>query len=103
MLKITFTPEFLEWVGQKMRANDTGLNTEEFAREFMHRAYVGRGAIMASASIAAENERLWTALEKADKALGVAEMYIKNRQAAHDVVAEARQIARAAIAKVGER
>lgn len=44
MIKISFTPEFLEWVAQQMRANNTGLDAQQFAVEFFHRAFVGRGA-----------------------------------------------------------
>ena len=44
MIKIIFTTEFLEWVAQQMRANDTGLDAYEFATELFHRAFIGRGA-----------------------------------------------------------
>lgn len=50
MIKISFTPEFLEWVAQQMRANNTGLDAQQFAVEFFHRAFVGRGAEVAKAA-----------------------------------------------------
>lgn len=50
MIKISFTPEFLEWVARQMRANDTGLDAQTFAVEFFHRAFVGRGAEVAEAA-----------------------------------------------------
>lgn len=93
MLKITFTPEFLEWVGQKMRANDTGLDGEQFAREFMHRAIVARGADVRAALID-ENERLRTALKELVKAADP-------RTNMSDIpLLDALSVARAAIARV---
>lgn len=53
-------------------------------------------------SVQAENERLREALSKADKALKVTEMYVRNKQATMAVVTEAREIAAAALAKRGE-
>lgn len=37
---------------------DTLPDADEFAREFMHRAFVGRGAKVDRADLQAENERL---------------------------------------------
>lgn len=50
MIKISFTPEFLEWVTLQMRANDTGLDARQFATEFFHRAFVGRGSEVLAAA-----------------------------------------------------
>lgn len=50
MIKISFTPEFLQWVALQMRANDTGLDAHQFAVEFFHRAFVGRGAEVLAAA-----------------------------------------------------
>ncbi len=44
MIKIKFSPEFIQWVALQMRANNTGLDAKSFAVEFFHRAFIGRGS-----------------------------------------------------------
>jgi heme A synthase len=68
MVKMSFTPEFLEWVTLQMRANDTGLDAHSFAVEFFHRAFVGRGAEVAAAAPAllAACEAIQEAFEKGE-------------------------------------
>lgn len=73
MIKISFTPEFLQWVALQMRANNTGLDAKSFATEFFHRAFIGRGAEVDAAPLIVALEQIaggdWlTARQMADVA-----------------------------------